>query len=167
MGVKYNSIITCVALNEYYFHLLLLKIIINRNLKVLTKVVSDSLHISSYKATNQGTDHNRIPNDVAKKPIIIGHEFADELVEIVAKWAHKLKADDKFSIQPALYYENGPLGVLSMAGYSYRHIGGNATYVIIPNEVFKTLAIICDKNMGLWSVEAETFLLENALNLNF
>jgi hypothetical protein len=30
------------------------------------------------------------------------------------------------------------------------------------NEVFKQLASICDKNKGLWSVEAETYLLENA-----
>ena len=27
------------------------------------------------------------------------------------------------------------------------------------NEVFKTLADICDKNLGLWNVEAEAFLL--------
>ena len=29
------------------------------------------------------------------------------------------------------------------------------------NEVFKKLAEICEKNMGLWSVEAEAYLLEN------
>jgi hypothetical protein len=30
------------------------------------------------------------------------------------------------------------------------------------NEVYKKLAEICDKNKGLWSVEAETYLLGNA-----
>jgi hypothetical protein len=30
------------------------------------------------------------------------------------------------------------------------------------NEVFKTLAGICEKNLGLWSVEAESYLLANA-----
>ena len=30
------------------------------------------------------------------------------------------------------------------------------------NEVYKILAAICDKNLGLWSVEAEAFLLANA-----
>jgi threonine dehydrogenase-like Zn-dependent dehydrogenase len=34
------------------------------------------------------------------------------------------------------------------------------------NEVYNTLAAICDKNLGLWSVEAETFLLANADKLN-
>jgi len=103
--------------------------------EILAKVVTDSLCMSSYKASSQGTDHKRIPDDVAENPIIIGHEFAGELLEVGSKWAHKFKAGDKFSIQPALYYENGPVGILSAPGYSYKYIGGDATYVVIPNEV--------------------------------
>ncbi|MCX6307982.1 MAG: L-sorbose 1-phosphate reductase, partial [Bacteroidia bacterium] len=30
------------------------------------------------------------------------------------------------------------------------------------NAIYKTLAEICDRNQGLWSVEAETFLLANS-----
>ena len=30
------------------------------------------------------------------------------------------------------------------------------------NDVFKQLALICDNHKGLWSVEAETYLLENS-----
>lgn len=105
--------------------------------EILAKVVTDSLCMSSYKASSQGTEHKRIPDDVAENPIIIGHEFAGELLEVGSKWAHKFKAGDKFSIQPALYYENGPVGMLSAPGYSYRYIGGDATYVVIPNEVME------------------------------
>lgn len=105
--------------------------------EILAKVVSDSICMSSYKASSQGTDHKRIPDDVAANPIIIGHEFAGELLEVGAKWADKFKAGDKFSIQPALYYENGPVGILSAPGYSYKYIGGDATYVVIPNEVME------------------------------
>ncbi|QRX63263.1 zinc-binding dehydrogenase [Dysgonomonadaceae bacterium zrk40] len=105
--------------------------------EILAKVVSDSICMSSYKASSQGTDHKRIPDDVAANPIIIGHEFAGELLEVGAKWADKFKAGDKFSIQPALYYENGPVGILSAPGYSYKYIGGDATYVVIPNEVIE------------------------------
>lgn len=103
--------------------------------EILAKVVSDSICMSSYKAAKQGTDHKRIPNDVAEKPIIIGHEFSGELVEIGANWKHKFKAGQKFSIQPALYYEAGPVGVMSAPGYSYQYIGGDATYIIIPKDV--------------------------------
>lgn len=105
--------------------------------EILAKVVSDSLCMSSYKATSQGSDHKRIPDNVAENPIIIGHEFAGELIEIGRKWVHKFKAGDKFSIQPALNYKDGPVGILSAPGYSYQYIGGDATYVIIPNEVIE------------------------------
>jgi len=118
--------------------------------EILAKVVSDSLCMSSYKASSQGTDHKRVPNDVAEKPIIIGHEFAGELVEVGAKWADKFKAGDKFSIQPALYYEDGPVGVLSAPGYSYQHIGGDATYVIIPNEVMEKNCLLAYKGEGYY-----------------
>ncbi len=103
--------------------------------EILAKVVSDSICMSSYKAATQGTDHKRVPNDTAENPIIIGHEFAGEIVEVGSKWQHKFEAGQKFSIQPAIYYENGPVGILSAPGYSYRHIGGDATYVVIPNDV--------------------------------
>lgn len=109
---------------------------INDN-EILAKVVCDSICMSSYKAANQGTDHKRIPQDVHVNPIIIGHEFAGELVEVGSKWKNQFKAGDKFSIQPALNYKDSPVGVLGAPGYSYRFIGGDATYVIIPNEVME------------------------------
>ena len=118
--------------------------------EILAKVVSDSLCMSSYKASTQGTDHKRIPADVAENPIIIGHEFAGELVEVGAKWAHKFKAGEKFSIQPALYYEDGPVGILSAPGYSYQYIGGDATYVIIPNEVMEKDCLLAFHGEGFY-----------------
>jgi threonine dehydrogenase-like Zn-dependent dehydrogenase len=105
--------------------------------EILAKVVTDSLCMSTYKAAAQGPDHKRVPDDVAENPVIVGHEFAGDLLQVGSKWAHKFKAGDKFSIQPAIYYEGGPVGLLSAPGYSYQHVGGNATYVIIPNEVME------------------------------
>jgi threonine dehydrogenase-like Zn-dependent dehydrogenase len=118
--------------------------------EILAKVVSDSICMSSYKASSQGAEHKRIPDDVAENPIIIGHEFAGELLEVGSKWAHKFKAGDKFSIQPALYYENGPVGLLSAPGYSYKYIGGDATYVIIPNEVMEQDCLLIYNGEGYY-----------------
>lgn len=118
--------------------------------EILAKVVTDSLCMSSYKAATQATDHKRIPNDIAENPIIIGHEFAGEIVEVGAKWAHQFKSGDKFSIQPALNYEDGPVGVLSAPGYSYHHIGGDATYVIIPNEVMEKDCLLAYHGEGYY-----------------
>ena len=103
--------------------------------EILATIVSDSICMSSYKAATQGTKHKRIPNNVAENPIIIGHEFCGEILEVGSKWKDQFKVGDRFSIQPALVDENGPVGVLSAPGYSYPHIGGDAQTIIIPEEV--------------------------------
>ena len=98
--------------------------------EILAKVVSDSLCMSSYKAARQGGDHKRVPDDVAQNPTIIGHEFCGQIVEVGAKWKGQFASGDNFSIQPAFNYK----GSQNAPGYSYRYIGGDATYVIIPPE---------------------------------
>ena len=118
--------------------------------EILAKVVSDSICMSSYKAATQATDHKRVPDDVAENPIIIGHEFSGELVEVGAKWQHKFKAGQKYSIQPAIYNEDGPVGVLSAPGYSYQHIGGDATYVIIPKDVLEKDCLLAYDGPGYY-----------------
>ena len=99
--------------------------------EILAKIVSDSICMSSFKAAEQGAAHKRVPDNVAEKPIIIGHEFCGEIVEVGEEWASEFKPGDKFSIQPALNYK----GTLAAPGYSYQYIGGDATYIVIPREV--------------------------------
>ena len=103
--------------------------------EILAKVVSDSICMSTYKATHQADTHKRVPRDVAQHPVMIGHEFAGEIVEVGRKWQSRFTPGDKFAIQPALFYEGGPLGVYSSPGYTYPYIGGDATYIVIPHEV--------------------------------
>lgn len=118
--------------------------------EILAKVICDSICMSSYKAANQATDHKRIPNNIDEEPIIIGHEFAGEIVEVGAKYSDKFKAGQKFSIQPAIYYEDGPVGVLSAPGYSYKYIGGDATYVIIPKDVLEQDCLLSYQGAGFY-----------------
>ena len=118
--------------------------------EILAKVICDSICMSSYKAATQGTDHKRIPDNVAENPIIIGHEFAGELVEIGANWQHKFKVGQKFSIQPAIYYPEGPVGILSAPGYSYPYCGGDATYVIIPKDVLVQDCLLAYEGPGYY-----------------
>ena len=59
--------------------------------EILAKVVSDSICMSTYKSSHQGTDHKRVPNDIATHPTICGHEFAGEIVEVGAKWKDQFK----------------------------------------------------------------------------
>ena len=101
--------------------------------EILAHVISDSICMSSYKASIQGADHKRVPNDVSENPVIIGHEFCGEIVEVGKKWQNQFKPGDKFSIQPAINNE----GSLAAPGYSFPSIGGDATYIVIPAVVME------------------------------
>ena len=118
--------------------------------EILAKVVCDSICMSSYKASHEADIHKRVPRDIAQNPVIIGHEFAGEIVEVGNKWKDKFKAGDKFSIQPSLNDKNGPVGLLSAPGYSYPYIGGDATYIIIPNEVMKNDCLLHYMGSGFY-----------------
>lgn len=100
--------------------------------EMLAKVISDSLCMSSYKAAIQGPDHKRVPDNVHENPTIIGHEFCGEIVEVGKDLQHLAKPGDKFTVQPAMFYK----GSLDSPGYSYPYYGGDATYIILPREVF-------------------------------
>jgi threonine dehydrogenase-like Zn-dependent dehydrogenase len=101
--------------------------------EILAQVISDSICMSSHKASLQGADHKRVPGDIHVNPTMIGHEFAGVILEVGKKWQHKFRAGQKFSIQPAMAH----MGTLDAPGYSYRFIGGDATHIIIPNIVME------------------------------
>jgi len=104
-----------------------------KNDEILAKIVSDSICMSSYKAQKQGPGHKRVPDNVAENPVIIGHEFSGEIVEVGSRWSSQFKAGDRFSIQPALNYKGG----LEAPGYSFKYIGGDATFIVIPSVVME------------------------------
>jgi len=106
--------------------------------EILASVVSDCICMSSYKAAIQGADHKRVPDDVGDNPTMLGHEFSGEILEVGKKWQNDFKVGQKYSIQPALNYK----GSLDAPGYSFRWLGGNATYVIIPNEVMEMKCLL-------------------------
>jgi threonine dehydrogenase-like Zn-dependent dehydrogenase len=104
-----------------------------RDDEICAQVLTDSICMSSHKAALQGKNHKRVPDDIDKNPIIIGHEFCGIILDVGKKWQHAFKAGQKFVIQPALNYN----GTLDAPGYSYRFIGGASTHIIIPNEVME------------------------------
>lgn len=101
--------------------------------EILVEVISDSICMSSYKAAILGPEHKRVPKDVDKHPIIIGHEMAGNIVKVGAKWQQQFQAGERFAMQPALNYK----GSMDSPGYSYRYCGGAATFAIVPQEVME------------------------------
>ncbi len=100
--------------------------------EVLMRVVSDSLCTSTYKAVIQGSNHKRVPPDIAENPVIIGHEMCGEIVAVGAELVGKWQVGQQVVIQPALKQENN-----YDPGYSFRYIGGNTTYAIVPEIVLQ------------------------------
>jgi len=102
--------------------------------EILAKVVTDSICMSSYKAAYQGPDHKRVPNNVADNPIIIGHEMCGELVQIGKKYEGKFHEGQRFSLQANINHPDLPYAA---PGYSFKYVGGNAQYIVIPKEIME------------------------------
>ena len=111
--------------------------------EILVKVMSDSICMSTWKMVKQGADHKRVPADVADHPIIIGHEFAGDIVKVGKKWQDKFKPGQKFAQQPAIPGQAGS------PGYSYTECGGAATYCIFPNDIIEAGC--------LWTHEGDSY----------
>jgi threonine dehydrogenase-like Zn-dependent dehydrogenase len=113
--------------------------------EILAGITTNSICMSSHKATIQGADHKRVPADVDRHPTIIGHEFCGTIINVGKKWKNKFKPGQKYSIQPALSY---PGRELEAPGYSFRHIGGQATKIIIPREVLEMDCLLAYNGEG-------------------
>ena len=104
-----------------------------KNGELLIKIISDSVCMSTYKTAKQGAKHLRVPDNVAENPIIIGHEFCAEVVEVTHKWKDKFKPGDKVVMPPVLSY----LGGMQTVGYSFGEIGGVSTYSIVYDHIIE------------------------------
>ena len=104
-----------------------------KNGEILIKIISDSVCMSTYKTVKQGAKHLRVPDDIAEKPVIIGHEFCAEVVEVTDKWKDKFCVGDKVVMPPVLSY----LGGMQTVGYSFQEIGGVSTYSIVYDHIIE------------------------------
>lgn len=109
-----------------------------RDDEILASVITDSICMSSWKLANQGADHKKAPNDLAENPIIIGHEFCGEIIEVGKKWQSKYKAGERYVVQANLQLKDRP----DCPGYSYAYTGGDATYIVISKDVMEQDCLI-------------------------
>ena len=104
-----------------------------KNGEILIKIISDSVCMSTYKTVKQGAKHLRVPDNVAENPVIIGHEFCAEIVEVTDKWKDQFHVGDKVAMPPVLSY----LGGMQTVGYSLGEIGGVSTYSIVYEHIIE------------------------------
>lgn len=105
--------------------------------EILAEVVTDSLCMSTYKAMIQAENHKKVPADISSHPIIVGHEFCGRILKVGKKWKEQFKEGDRFVIQPNIGTENG-----YAPGYSYRYAGGDATKIILMNQVMENGSLL-------------------------
>ncbi|MBE6703454.1 MAG: L-sorbose 1-phosphate reductase [Ruminococcaceae bacterium] len=105
--------------------------------EILVHFITDSLCASTYKAVKLGTDHKRVPPDVAENPVMVGHEMCGVITEVGAAVDPKWEVGQKIIIQTALKLESG-----YDPGYSYPYIGGASTYAIVPELVLERNCLI-------------------------
>ncbi len=101
--------------------------------EILIKVISDSVCMSTYKTVKQGAKHIRVPDDVAENPVIVGHEFCAEVVQVTDKWKDRFQVGDKVVMPPVLSY----LGGMQTVGYSFGEIGGVSTYSVVYDHIIE------------------------------
>lgn len=101
--------------------------------EILASVVTDSLCMSSWKAANQGANHKKVPDNVGENPILLGHEFCGEIIEVGEKWKGRYKEGEKYVVQANLQLSDRP----DCPGYSFPYTGGDATYIILAREVME------------------------------
>lgn len=101
--------------------------------EILAQVVTDSICMSTYKAAVQGAKHKRVPEDIAQKPVVVGHEFAGTILEVGKRWKDTYRPGDHFTIQPNINYLNKGYA----PGYSFERFGGDATKIIVPAVVME------------------------------
>lgn len=108
-----------------------------KNDEILAEVITDSLCMSTYKAVNQGAAHSKVPDDVHNHPIIVGHEFCGRILSVGEKWSNEFNPGDKFVIQPNIGDSR-----CYAPGYSFPLVGGDATKVIMQNQIMKNGSLL-------------------------
>ena len=113
--------------------------------EIEARIVTDSLCMSTYKVSNQGEKHKKLPNDLKNHPVIMGHEFCGVITKVGKKWKHLYKPGDCFVAQPNL----GRADTFSL-GYSFPYVGGEATNVVIMNEAIEKGCLLPYKGEGFF-----------------
>lgn len=101
---------------------------------VVVELVTNTICLSDYKAVSLGTGHKRVPQDIATRPTLFGHEISGIVREVGTKWRGQFRVGQHVGLQPAL---NIPGHELETVGYAWHTIGGETTHIYLPSIVME------------------------------
>lgn len=98
--------------------------------EVLLRVDAIGICFSDVKLITQGSNHPRITGrDLAKEPVIPGHEVSLTVVEAGEDWKEHYKVGDRFIVQADVYYNGKNIA------FGYVLPGGMQQYVLVGEPV--------------------------------
>jgi len=101
---------------------------------IVVELVTNTICLSDYKGMSLGTGHKRVPQDIATRPTMFGHEIAGVVREVGTKWTNQFYVGQHVGLQPSL---NIPGHELETVGYAWHTIGGETTHVYLPSIVME------------------------------
>ena len=102
---------------------------------VIVEIVANSVCVSDYKCVTLGAGHKRVPDDIAVRPVMIGHEMSGIVREVGDKWKDRFHIGQHVGIQPTLNVPGHELD--TVIGYSWHSAGGESTHVYLPSIVME------------------------------
>ena len=91
--------------------------------------------MSSYKAITQAQTQ-KVPDDISEKPII-WTRICGTIKKVGKKWKDQYQEGNKFVIQPNIGDIRG-----YAPGYSFHHMGGDATTIIFSDQVMENGSLL-------------------------
>ncbi|MBQ2628472.1 MAG: alcohol dehydrogenase catalytic domain-containing protein, partial [Kiritimatiellae bacterium] len=102
---------------------------------VVVEIVANSVCVSDYKCVTLGPAHKRVPDDIAERPVMVGHEMVGVVREVGEKWKDRFHEGQRVGIQPTLNVPGHELD--TVIGFSWHGVGGESTHVYLPSSVME------------------------------
>ncbi len=99
--------------------------------EILLQIECNGIAMSTLKEITLAQRHLRVPKNIKKHPVLIGHEFSGRIAKVGAKWKDNYQEGKQFVLVPEIPHQ------IESPGYSYPYFGGAATYCIIPADVIE------------------------------
>ncbi|MCC6444916.1 MAG: zinc-binding dehydrogenase [Armatimonadetes bacterium] len=100
--------------------------------EILVRNDAMGICFSDIKIINLGPDHPRLQGrDLAKKPVVLGHEVSLTVVVVGENYRNRFKPGDRFIVQADVIYKGTPMA------YGYMLPGALAQYGIIGKEIIE------------------------------